>query len=206
MVQKIHISTGIIEEMANLVERGERMLEKKIYLIRHCKATGQEPMAELTDEGRDKALSLVPLLEKFHIDHIISSPYKRAVQTVKPFSESTGIPIIIDDKLQERVLSADPIEDWLEQLERTFIDKDLTFSGGESSNDALMRIHKALDKIFENKQMHHVAIATHGNILSVLINYYDPAFGFVQWQEMKNPDIFVLEQVNGIIYINPIEQ
>lgn len=163
-------------------------------------------MAELTDEGRDKALALVPLLEKFQIDHIISSPYKRAVQTVKPFSESTGIPIIIDDKLQERVLSTDPIEDWLKQLERTFIDKDLTFSGGESSNDALMRIHKALDKIFENKQMHHVAIATHGNILSVLINHYDPTFGFVQWQEMKNPDIFVLEQVNGVIHINPIEQ
>lgn len=182
------------------------MTGKKIYLIRHCKATGQEPLAELTNEGKEKALELVPILEKFHIDHIISSPYKRTIQTIKPFSESIGIPIIIDDKLQERVLSADPMEDWLEKLERTFIERDLIFSGGESSNYALTRIRKVLDEVLESKQMHHVAIASHGNILSLLINHYDSTFGYAQWQEMKNPDIFVLEQVNGIITINRIEQ
>ena len=182
------------------------MVEKKIYLIRHCKATGQEPMAELTKEGAEKALELVPILEEFHIDHIISSPYKRALQTVKPFSESIGIPIIIDEKLQERVLSADPMEDWLEQLERTFIERDLTFSGGESSNHALSRIRKVLDGVFENKQMHHVAIVSHGNILSLLINNHEPTFGFIHWQQMKNPDIFALELDNGIIHINRIAQ
>ena len=63
------------------------MSEKKIYLIRHCKATGQEPSAELTNEGKEKALELIPLLYKLNIDHIISSPYKRAIQTITPFSE-----------------------------------------------------------------------------------------------------------------------
>lgn len=182
------------------------MVEKKIYLIRHCKATGQEPLAELTNEGREKALELVPILDKFNVDHIISSPYKRAVQTIKPFSESIGIPIIIDDNLQERVLSGEPMEDWLEQLERTFINKDLIFSDGESSNHALTRIQKVLNGVFENKQMHRVGIVSHGNILSLLINHYDPTFGFTRWQQMKNPDIFVLEQVNGIVHINRLEQ
>lgn len=182
------------------------MIEKKIYLIRHCKATGQEPLAELTNEGREKALKLVSILEKLNIDHIISSPYKRALQTVEPFSESKGIPIIIDENLQERVLSADPMEDWLEQLEKTFIERDLTFSGGESSNDALIRIRKVMDEVFEKKQMQHVGIVSHGNILSLFINHYDSTFGFAQWQRMKNPDIFVLEQANGIININRVEQ
>lgn len=182
------------------------MVEKKIYLIRHCKATGQDPFAELTNEGREEALKLVPILEKCHIDHIISSPYKRALQTIKPFSESIGIPIIIDDKLQERVLSADPMEDWLEHLERTFIERDLTFSGGESSNQALKRIQQVMDEVFENDQMHHVGIISHGNILSLLINHYVPTFGFAGWQQMKNPDVFILEQDNGIVHINRIEQ
>lgn len=192
--------------MANLTYRGERMAVKRIYLIRHCKATGQEPLAELTIEGSEKALELVSILEELHIDHIISSPYKRTLQTIKPFSESVGIPILIDDRLQERVLSADPMEDWLEQLERTFIERDLTFPGGESSNHALTRIRKVLDGVLENKQMHHVAIVSHGNILSLLINHYDQTFGFSHWQQMKNPDIFVLEQANGIIKINRMEQ
>lgn len=182
------------------------MVGKKIYLIRHCKATGQEPGAELTNEGIEKALELVPILEKFHIDHIISSSYKRTIQTIKPFSESSGIPIIIDDNLQERVLSGEPMADWLEQLERTFVVRDLSFRDGESSNHALKRIRKVLEKVSENKQMHRVAIVSHGNILSLLINHYDPSFGFAGWQQMKNPDIFVLEQDNGIININRIEQ
>lgn len=182
------------------------MSEKKIYLIRHCKATGQEPSAELTNEGSETALGLVPILEKLNIDHIISSPYKRAIQTIKPFSESSKLPIIIDGNLQERVLSADPMEDWLEQLEKTFIEKDLTFSGGESSNDASRRIQQVLDDVFESKKMHRVSIVSHGNIISLLINHYDPTFGFAQWQRMKNPDVFLLEEVNGIIQIKRIEQ
>jgi len=182
------------------------MVVKKIYLIRHCSATGQEPLAELTNEGKEKALELVPILEGFHIDHIISSPYKRAVQTVKPFSDSKGILIVIDDNLQERVLSTDSMDDWLEQLEKTFIDSDLTFSGGESSSQALKRIRKVLDEVFENEQMNRVAIVSHGNIISLLINHYDQTFGFTQWQQMKNPDIFVLEQDHGIIHIKRMEQ
>lgn len=181
------------------------MAIKKIYLIRHCKTTGQEPRAGLTNQGKENALELVPILEKCHIDHIISSPYKRAVQTIKPFSENIGIPIMIDENLEERVLSADPMEDWLEQLERTFIERDLIFSGGESSNHALTRIQKVLDEVFENEQMQQVAIVSHGNILSLLINHYDPSFGFAEWQQMKNPDIFVLEQDNGMISINRME-
>jgi len=192
--------------MANLKNGGERMAVKKIYLIRHCKATGQEPLAELTNEGKEKALDLVPILDGFHIDHIISSPYKRAVQTVKPFSESKGIPIIIEGNLQERVLSGEPLEDWLEKLRRTFVEKDLFFAGGESSNDALNRIQKIVGEVFENEQMHRVAIVSHGNILSLLINHYDQTFGYTQWQQMKNPDIFVLEQDHGIIHINRMEQ
>ena len=182
------------------------MVGKKIYLIRHCEATGQEPSAELTNEGKGKAIQLVPLLEKLQIDYIISSPYKRTLQTIEPFSESNKIPVLIDENLTERRLSAEPMENWLEQLERTFIERDLIFLGGESSNHALSRIRKVLEEVFEHKQKHCVGIVTHGNILSLLINHYDPTFGFAQWQQMKNPDIFLLEQVNGVIYINKIEQ
>lgn len=182
------------------------MGKKIIYLIRHCQAMGQEPSAELTNEGREKALELVHILEKFSIDHIISSPYKRAMQTIKPFSESKAMPIIINHHLKERVLSEKPMEDWLEQLEKTFVEKDLSFSGGESSNDALTRIREVVDEIFENKQMHSVAVVSHGNILSLLINHYETTFGFAQWQQMKNPDIFMLEKVNDIIHIKRMEK
>ncbi|MFT8320994.1 MAG: hypothetical protein ABF649_08825 [Bacillus sp. (in: firmicutes)] len=33
-------------------------------------------------------------------------------------------------------------------------------------------------------------IVTHGNLLALLLNYFDADFGFTQWKELSNPDIF----------------
>lgn len=33
---------------------------EKIYLVRHCKADGQKPKAQLTEEGRQQAQDLIP--------------------------------------------------------------------------------------------------------------------------------------------------
>ena len=49
---------------------------KKLIVIRHCSATGQERDAELTNVGREQANSLATFLLENHlqINHIISSP------------------------------------------------------------------------------------------------------------------------------------
>ncbi|KAA2301986.1 histidine phosphatase family protein, partial [Clostridioides difficile] len=57
---------------------------QSIYLIRHAKATGQEPHAELTDEGIRQAEKLADILAHHSITYIVSSPWKRAVQTAMP--------------------------------------------------------------------------------------------------------------------------
>ncbi|WKL00703.1 histidine phosphatase family protein [Paenibacillus amylolyticus] len=52
---------------------------KSIYLIRHAKATGQEPHAELTNEGIRQAEKLADILAHHSITYIVSSPWKRAI-------------------------------------------------------------------------------------------------------------------------------
>lgn len=160
-----------------------------ILLIRHCSATGQDPDDPLTLEGLQQAKELIHYLKNYSISKIISSPYLRAVQTIEPFAKHYDIPIHVDTRLKERILSSENLLDWVEKLEQTFEDFDLKFEGGESNIEALYRIQQCLN---ENKveDDSFIVVVTHGNLASMLLTSLDPNFGFEGWRQMQNPDIF----------------
>ncbi|PKG21738.1 histidine phosphatase family protein [Niallia nealsonii] len=167
-------------------------MKKNIYLIRHCQAKGQEADAELTELGCKQAKKLADILADIPVDRIISSPFFRAIQSIKPYAEKKKLPIQADNRLSERVLSSVSYIDWLEKLEASFSDIELKFIGGESSREAMNRIVQVVDEVRKSKDK-NVIIVTHGNIMSLLLNYYDKSFGFKQWEKLSNPDLFLLQ-------------
>jgi 2,3-bisphosphoglycerate-dependent phosphoglycerate mutase len=58
----------------------------EILLMRHCESSGQAPAAALTERGRAQARSLAAFLAAHPVDHLISSPYLRARETIAPFA------------------------------------------------------------------------------------------------------------------------
>lgn len=172
---------------------------KKIYLVRHCKAVGQQPESPLTEEGSKDASSLiVDFFMGKGIEKIISSPYLRAIDTIKPFSIISNTEIKIDERLMERVLSTSNLEDWLIKLEETYEDLELKFEGGESSSEAIKRGIQLINEIVEMPE-NNIILVTHGALLSLIIMQYNQTFGFKDWQDMKNPEIYCLEvEQNGI--------
>lgn len=166
---------------------------KKIYLIRHCEAEGQPAEAALTDNGLKQANHLSEFFKDIPIDRIISSPYKRAVQTVEPLAKRMNLEIEKNDLLTERVLSNQNLSDWLEKLKATFDDLDLKFEGGESSNEAKKRIVGVVEGVL-NSSAQNTIIVTHGNLLSLLLKNYNHQFGFEDWRSLKNPDVFLLKK------------
>ncbi|AZB41300.1 histidine phosphatase family protein [Bacillus sp. FJAT-42376] len=167
-------------------------MKKKIYLIRHCKANGQEAEATLTAEGEVQAVSLSAFLTDKNIKVIYSSPYKRAVDSISPFAGQNRLNITIDRRLEERILSKENLHDWMDKLSQTFVDKTLCFGGGESSHYAASRglavIRDFLDGPFQT-----AAIVSHGNLISLILNHFDETFGFEQWKTLSNPDVYLLE-------------
>jgi 2,3-bisphosphoglycerate-dependent phosphoglycerate mutase len=178
---------------------------KTIYLVRHCKADGQAPEAALTEEGREQAERLARFFENRDIEYLISSPYTRAIDTARPLSGKLGIPIHVEERLSERVLSASHMEDWMERLEETYKDRDLSFEGGESSNEAMRRGAEVIREA-EARTENHIVLFTHGGLLSLLIQTVDQAFGFEQWKKLSNPDIYQLTTENGESVIKRIWQ
>lgn len=166
---------------------------QSIYLIRHAKATGQEPHAELTDEGLRQAEKLADMLAHHSITYIVSSPWKRALQTAMPLGLATRQHIHTDERLQERVLSSLDLADWMDVLKRTFDEVDRVEEGGESSRTATARGMALLQELWTRPEQHG-AVVTHGNLLSLLIGQYESSFGYEEWTKLTNPDVYVLER------------
>lgn len=152
---------------------------------------GQAADAPLTVEGVHQSERLADFLSDKSIDAIVSSPYVRARQTIDPFVKRTNIPIQIDLRLSERVLSTRSLINWQDCLKQTFDDLDLVFEGGESSRTALARGVNVLRDI-ERSAAHRTAIVTHGNLLILLLRHFDARYGFDEWATLSNPDVFLV--------------
>jgi 2,3-bisphosphoglycerate-dependent phosphoglycerate mutase len=162
-----------------------------VYLIRHCETSGQAPDAPLTSAGLDQAVALAKALSFVSFKRIVSSDYKRAVQSAEPLAVSCGIEVETDPRFRERNLGSVPGDDWLAALARTFIEVDLAFPTGESTKAATDRATAALDEIRSMGQG-PVAVFTHGNLLSLIARSVDSTLGFEFWRGLKNPDVYEL--------------
>ncbi|MFS0785969.1 histidine phosphatase family protein [Shouchella sp. 1P09AA] len=158
-----------------------------IYFVRHAQATGQERHAQLTKKGHEDARALANYFHNKNIKRIISSPYSRAVSTIKPTAETLSLPIKEDERLIERCLSPTPMEDWLTHLERGFKDYSYKLKGGESSLEAQSRILSVI-----NGMTDHTVIVSHGNLLALCFQSIALIDGYEHWKQMKNPDVYHL--------------
>lgn len=166
---------------------------RNLILVRHCQATGQHPDAALSETGHQQAQSLATFLSDYAIDHITTSQYLRAQQTIQPFANQHGLPIHTDLRLNERALSAEPLENWQQIVHDSFADPNLRAPGGESANEVLHRVRSALADIL-NQNHNLPLIVTHGNLLAILLHSVNPTFGYQGWQSLTNPDVFTLKQ------------
>lgn len=168
-------------------------MSKNIYIVRHCEAEGQPPESQLTEEGFKQAGELSEFFSNIPVDRIISSPFLRAIQSVEPLSRAIDITIDVDDRLAERTLSSADLLDWMEKLKATYDDLELKFEGGESSREAMDRIVTVVEEALES-DAENIIIVTHGNIMSLLLKNYQDSFGFEDWKNLRNPDVFLLSR------------
>lgn len=164
-------------------------MKQEIYVVRHCEATGQASDCELTVKGHIQANDLAKFFEEIQINKIISSPFTRAMQSIEPLANHLSLEINIEENLSERLLSLDNLPGWLDCLEKTFNDFSLTYPGGESNNEAMERAKKVLEEIIKEDK-NTVMLVTHGNLMTLILRYFDKQFGFEDWKLLTNPDVF----------------
>ncbi|PLR76410.1 histidine phosphatase family protein [Bacillus sp. V3-13] len=162
---------------------------KTIYIVRHAQAEGQPFDSPLTEIGVRQAAALACLFADKQIDVIYSSPFIRAIATIKPLSDLKGLEIIEDSRLGERVLSSEYYPDWLDKVKQSFADFELVFEGGESQASGMKRAASILEEAIASPA-ENIVLVSHGNLSTLLLRYFDDRFGFTHWLEMTNPDVF----------------
>ncbi|MGE6227752.1 histidine phosphatase family protein [Paenibacillus chitinolyticus] len=165
-----------------------------LYFVRHAHSTysSDELNRPLSERGKEDARKVTEILKNQRIDILISSPYKRALQTIEGLTGIVGIEIVVEEDFKERLLSERPLNDFDRAIAKVWEDYSFCWEGGESNVVAQNRGVKALEKVLERYEGKNIAIGTHGNMMVLIMNYLDKRFDFTFWKRLDMPDIYKL--------------
>jgi 2,3-bisphosphoglycerate-dependent phosphoglycerate mutase len=122
------------------------------------------------------------------IDAVLSSPFKRAVDTVADFALMYGFEIETIEDFRERKSDSN----WLRGsyfwpfIERQWADFSYKLSDGECLAEVQERNIAALNDVLTRYKDKNVVIGTHGTALSTIINYYDKTLGIDDYKKIVN--------------------
>lgn len=170
----------------------------KVYFVRHAEPNynnHNDALRELSSKGmKDRKLVTKFLVDK-HIDVVLSSPYKRAIDTVKDFADSYGIEIDIIYDFRERKVESGWIEDFTSFTKMQWNDFTYKLSDGECLQEVQTRNMSALQQVLNKCAGKNIVVGSHGTALSTIINYYDHFFGYNDFEKIKNVMPWIVEFV-----------
>ncbi|MCW0996958.1 histidine phosphatase family protein [Streptococcus anginosus] len=166
------------------------------YFVRHAHSiySPDEWNRPLSQKGQ-ASLSQLNMLESKPISAIYSSPYKRAIETIEPLAQTLGLSIQLDKRLIERKLSNQSISDQAFEatLKQLWKNPAISLPGGESNLTAQKRALSFLQELEEKHQNEHIIISSHGNLICILLNYFDDAIQYSFWKQLLIPAILILK-------------
>jgi len=137
--------------------------------------TGVPANPPLTAAGREQAQRLADWLAHEHIDRIVSSPQRRAVETAEPLAKALGLTVEVLDGLVEYDVQADhyiPVEElratkderWLAMVEGRWGE-----FGGEDPTAFTARVARTVDEIVTGHPGETVVAVCHGGVINVAL-------------------------------------
>jgi 2,3-bisphosphoglycerate-dependent phosphoglycerate mutase len=169
-------------------------MNTKLIMVRHAKViyTEDDKSRELSEEGKMQRKDVLEALKRENVDIIYSSPYKRAIDTIKLYADFRNMAINIVDDLRERKVSDVFIDDFVPFSINQWKDFNYKLNGGESLNEVKDRGIKAIENILNKHRGKGIVVGTHGTFLGVLLNHYDSKFNYEDWKALKMPAIFII--------------
>lgn len=177
-----------------------------LYFIRHAQpdlSIRDEQKRPLTPAGILSSKELVNQFLPKSIDAFYSSPYQRAVDTIKPLASAYNLEIIYLNDFRERAITDDWIEDFNHFTHQQWTDFNYKLPNGECLNEVQIRNISALQAILKHHLDQTIVIGTHGTALSTILNFYDPTFNHISFTNIKNKMPWVIQmEFEGDEFIN----
>jgi 2,3-bisphosphoglycerate-dependent phosphoglycerate mutase len=172
-----------------------------ILLLRHAESRPDHDRPEsdwpLSDRGRAQAQQLIAPLVAERPAQLVSSPYLRALDTLAPFANASGLPVTIEAALRECTFRKGFAADWPAPIARAWVDRNVAAAGCESADRCQARVVDCVRALAQQCADGPVLICSHGNAIALLLNAIDPAFGYAQWQAMAMPALYEVNFSTG---------
>lgn len=167
-----------------------------VYFVRHAEPNYNnydDKSRELSQKGLRDRVFVTEFLEDKDIHMVLSSPFKRALDTVEDFSSKYGHQIQIIEEFQERKVDSGWIENFNEFCKNQWNDFSYKRKGGESLAEVQQRNIAALKKVIHQYENKNIVVGSHGTALSTIINYYDITFGYEEFNDIKHKMPWIVE-------------
>jgi len=161
-----------------------------IYFIRHAESdysVRNSRIRPLTQKGLADCALVTEFLRDKDIDIVLSSPYKRTVDTLQDFAEKNHFKILEIEDFREIQSNSGKInkEDFSLFMSRYWSDFNYKLPGGESLAECQERNINALKEVLAQHARKNIVIGTHGIALASILNYYGNTFGFENFMDMS---------------------
>jgi len=177
-----------------------------VVLVRHCQSAPSPALPErqwpLSEAGQAQAEALAPVLSELGVDALASSPFQRAVDTLRPFADAAGLPIAVDEDLRERRLGGwlDDAEAVNEAIRRMHADLDFHLEGGETGRACLARYEAALVRVVAANPGRTIAVGSHGGVIGHVLAARLTNLPTEFWRRIRNPHLFVFDVTDGFAW------
>lgn len=169
-----------------------------VFFVRHAEPNYEnhnDSLRELSSKGLKDRKTVTAFLASKKIHTVLSSPYKRAVDTIREFADSVGLDIELVDAFRERKVDNAWIEDFGTFSRRQWNDFSFKLSEGECLKEVQERNVSALREVLQKHKGQNIVIGSHGTALSTIINYYDNTFGYDDYEKIKDKMPWIVEFV-----------
>ena len=164
-----------------------------LFLIRHAHADwSPDENRSLSAQGFQASNRVADILQPYPIRAIYSSPSQRARQTIAPLAARLGLSVRIEPDLRERELGKGLLGNFFSTVEATWRDPQFAHPGGESNVAAQHRGLAVVRRLREQHLTEELVLSTHGNLLALILQAFDPSVDFAFWGSLTMPDIFSL--------------
>lgn len=160
-----------------------------IYFVRHAlpdNTISNDRMRPLLEEGINDSRKVTECLKDKPIDFILSSPYRRSMDTVKDLATTLHMEIHVDEDLREREQGEGYGPDAILYRQNMWNDFSYKLGSAESMKELQTRNIRAIQKVLREHKGETIVIATHGAALSSILKYYEPELQYEDFIRILN--------------------
>lgn len=159
-----------------------------VFFVRHAEPNYQnhdDASRELSLKGLADRKLVTEFLSNKLVNKVFSSPYKRAIDTIKDFTDKYNHQIILIDDFRERKVGNQWISNFSKFSAEQWSDFDYKLEDGESLKETQTRNVNALNKILKQNKDKTIVVGSHGTALSTIINYFDKSFAYSDFKKIQ---------------------